>query len=102
VEEYIKKESIINRLLYLRAVAAEMPMSHDDYVELKLLQKLYEECSNVSEQNTLNIVRCKDCRFQGCYSFGGDTLVCENPIKGLFNTVVYENDFCNYAERRQE
>ena len=105
MEEYIKKESILNRLLYLRNIAAEMPMSHDDYVELKLLTKLYEECSNASEQNTLNIVRCKDCIHKVFLNTG--KVMCSRDAEKHDDvwysmTTTDNNHFCSYGERRQE
>ena len=95
MEHYIKIEEAIKAIKHLKG-------NCDSRFYDEALIDAQSELLELRVEAIPQIVRCRDCRFQSCYEFGGDTLVCENPIKGLFNNVVYENDFCSYAERRQE
>jgi hypothetical protein len=82
-----------------------MPMSHDDYVELKLLQKLYEECSNTSKQNILEVISCKDCKNSSEPRASRLTLY-ENNYEicycSVFDKNLPDEFFCCCAEKREE
>ena len=57
----------------------------------------------ITEQPTVDavpVIRCKDCRFSGADATC--CLVCKREGMGLKPFHVYHDDFCSYAERKEE
>lgn len=73
---YMKKEKVLSRIRKLCEVRSEPPMSRDDMVELKLLQKLEKEFSETPTADVeevkhghwidLNITewQCSECKYR--------------------------------------
>ena len=49
---------------------------------------------------SVGVIRCKDCRFSGADATC--CLVCKREGMGLKPFHVYHDDFCSYAERKEE
>lgn len=63
----------------------------------------YEVRNLIDEQPTVDavpVIRCKDCRFSGADATC--CLVCKREGMGLKPFHVYHDDFCSYAERKEE
>lgn len=60
---YIRKGKVLSRIRKLCEIRSEPPMSRDDMIELKLLQKLEKEFSELSSDDTREFKSCDKCLF---------------------------------------
>ena len=78
-------------------------MAENAYLNDTPLDVLKMVANRITEAPTVEVVRCKDCKYWGQdvsgYS-GDDESFCTNP-DGLDN-YAHPDDFCSYGERRTD
>ena len=103
MSDYIKREDAIKTLegwkISGEMILATVPSA--DVVERSSYESMEHTVAKLNEalSNSVEVIRCKDCRFYEIYPNGanGD---CINRIDA-FNT-FYPNDLCSYGERKDE
>lgn len=84
-KEYIDKEFVINTIHELKA--KPLPKT----ILLEHLQQIIED---ISANNIMEVVRCKDCKY---YRKMYKLCSCRSD---KFNVYLNDNDFCSYGERK--
>lgn len=67
-----------------------------------LTQALYNANYRKQSENTVEVVRCKDCVWWEARSCGSVVGKCENPINGLASEYVDDSDFCSYGRPKMK
>lgn len=85
-KEYIDKEFVINTINELKAKPLPKTI---------LLEHLQQIIDNISANNIMEVVRCKDCKY---YRKMYKLCSCRSD---KFNVYLNDNDFCSYGERKE-
>lgn len=93
----------MSRLIY----ADDLPVSSVDFTDVEYYIKKYgtgipvvymEDINDAPTIDAVEVVRCKDCKYKNSHIYK-NAYTCDR-FKG--NVFIVDDDYCSYAERRNE
>lgn len=84
----------------IRKATIGNPLTDWEYGYTCGIERAESEIECATTVDVVPVVRCKDCKFVG--TDATCCLVCNRDGMGLRPFHVYHDDFCSYAERKEE